>query len=31
MTEGAVFDALVDGVADRTSDPYKAVDALLGE
>jgi LAO/AO transport system kinase len=31
MTEGAKFDALVDSVADRTSDPYKAVDALLGE
>ncbi|HTK14896.1 MAG TPA: methylmalonyl Co-A mutase-associated GTPase MeaB [Acidimicrobiia bacterium] len=31
MTEGEAFDALVDGVADRTSDPYKAVDALLGE
>ncbi|MDQ1447384.1 MAG: GTPase [Actinomycetota bacterium] len=31
MTEGEKFDALVDGVADRTSDPYKAVDALLGE
>jgi LAO/AO transport system kinase len=31
MTEGAAFDALVDGVADRSSDPYKAVDALLGE
>jgi LAO/AO transport system kinase len=31
MTEGETFDALVDGVADRTSDPYKAVDALLGE
>jgi LAO/AO transport system kinase len=31
MTEGEKFDALVDSVADRTSDPYKAVDALLGE
>jgi LAO/AO transport system kinase len=31
MTEGEAFDALVDSVADRTSDPYKAVDALLGE
>ena len=31
MTEGAAFDALVDAVADRTSDPYTAVDALLAE
>jgi LAO/AO transport system kinase len=30
MTQGAEFDALVDRVADRTSDPYTAVDALLG-
>jgi LAO/AO transport system kinase len=30
MTEGEKFDALVDSVAARTSDPYKAVDALLG-
>jgi LAO/AO transport system kinase len=30
MTEGAAFDAIVDRVADRTSDPYTAVDALLG-
>ena len=31
MSEGEKFDALVDAVADRTSDPYTAVDALLGE
>jgi LAO/AO transport system kinase len=31
MSEGEKFDALVDAVADRTSDPYEAVDALLGE
>ena len=30
MTQGGEFDALVDRVADRTSDPYTAVDALLG-
>jgi len=30
MTQGPEFDALVDRVADRTSDPYTAVDALLG-
>jgi LAO/AO transport system kinase len=31
MSEGEKFDALVDRVADRTSDPYTAVDALLGD
>src|SRR3954452_6066753 len=31
MSEGEKFDALVDSVAARTSDPYTAVDALLGE
>ena len=31
ISEGAKFDALVDGVAARTSDPYAAVDSLLGE
>ena len=31
ISEGAQFDALVDSVAARTSDPYSAVDALLGE
>ena len=29
ITEGPEFDALVDAVAARTSDPYAAVDALL--
>ena len=31
ISEGAQFDALVDSVAARTSDPYSAVDALLGD
>jgi LAO/AO transport system kinase len=31
MSQGEKFDALVNRVADRTSDPYEAVDALLGE
>ena len=31
ISESAQFDALVDKVAARTSDPYAAVDALLGE
>jgi len=31
ISEGANFEALVDSVVARTSDPYTAVDALLGE
>jgi LAO/AO transport system kinase len=31
ISESTQFDALVDKVAARTSDPYAAVDALLGE
>ena len=31
VSESTQFDALVDKVAARTSDPYAAVDALLGE
>jgi len=31
ISEGMQFEALVDKVAARTSDPYSAVDALLGE
>ena len=30
ISEGANFEALVDRVVARTSDPYTAVDALLG-
>jgi hypothetical protein len=31
ISEGMQFEALVDKVAARTSDPYTAVDALLGK
>ena len=31
MTEGDRFDALVDDVASRATDPYSAVDALLAD
>ena len=31
LTEGARFDALVDDVAARATDPYAAVDALLAD